>query len=438
MKSKAPPLLHWILIFQVAIAFLSVDLSFAVQFNFTPRLSVSGEYTDNVFLQSNDRQDDFITGISPSLTAQLKERTYGFNLSYDPEYVSYAQTTENNTWRHTGNFTGFVDITKRTRLEIRDSLTKTEDPFSYTDIALIRNQDPGQIIDPTIRLTRNSYLRNSSSTRLSHQFGEKDSAYLNYNYSILRNEDPTIIDNDVHTPSGGFTYWFTPNWGMAGDFSYQIADYENSYNSKRFLGKINLNRSITKNLQGYLRYSHSDVQYQGTNEDDRTYNPSLGVDYKYADDISLALDVGYFINDFDLRSDKSGWTVDGQMFKQFQKGNLNLSARSGYDYSIGQADDIGFQLYYEGGASGTYFITKHISSSIFGSYRYTEYPDQSPARTDETSAAGAGFNFQLLKWLTASFNYTYRFVDSNIGTNYTENRAMIRVTVLPSTPFRWD
>lgn len=438
MKSKASPLLHWFLLFQAAIALFFIGISSAAQFNFTPRLSVSGEYTDNVFLQPNDRQDDFITGISPGLTAQLKEKTYGFDLSYDPEYVCYAQTTENNTWRHTGNFTGFIDITKDSRFEIKNGLTKTEEPFSYGDIALIRNEDPAQIIDPSIRLTRNSYLRNSANARLSQQFGERDSIYLNYNYAILRNEDPTITDNDVHTPSAGFTYWFTPRWGTSGDFSYQIADYENSYNSKRFLGKISINRKITKNLEGYVRYSHSDVQYQGITEDDRTYNPSIGVDYQYADDISLSLDAGYFINDFDLRSDQSGFTVDGLLSKRFQKGSFDLSARSGYDYSLGQATDNGFQLFYEAGASGTYLFTKHISSNIFGSYRYSEYPDLSPTQTDETTAAGAGLNLQLLKWLTASFNYTYRFVDSNTGTNYTENRAAIRFTVFPATPFRWN
>lgn len=432
------PLPRWTIAFLIAFAFLSAPPIPAAQFNFTPRLAVSGEYTDNVFLQSDDRQDDFITGISPGLTAELQEKTYGFNLSYDPQYRSYAQTTENNTWWHLGNVTGFVDITKRTRFEIKDNLTKTDDPFSYNDIALIRNQDPGQILDPTIRLTRNSYLRNSANARLSHQFGERDSAYLSYNYSILLNEDPTIDDNDVHTPSGGFVYWFTPNWGSAGDFSYQIADYENSYNSKRFLGKISINRSITKNLEGYVRYSHSDVQYQGVTEDDRTYNPSIGVDYQYADDISLSLEIGYFINDFDLRSDQSGGTADGRLSKRFQKGSFDLSARSGYDYSLGQATDNGFQLFYEGGASATYLFTKHVSSNIFGSFRYSEYPDLSPTQTDETTAAGAGLNFQLLKWLTASVNYTYRFVDSNIGTNYTENRATIRFTVFPSTPFRWN
>ncbi len=429
---------NWAIISLLAITVLLESTAIAGQFSLTPRLSLSGEFTDNVFLQSKDKQDDFITSISPGLTASFQERTYGFDWVLDPEYVAYAQTTENNTWRYSGSFNGFMDITKNDTVTLSNRSMMTEEPFSYGDIAQIRNESPGVPVDPSIRLARNSYLQNNANARFTHQFGQKDSAFLNYNYSLLRNEDSTIPDNDVHAPSGGFAFWFSPRWGVDGNLSYEVAHYEIGDDLKRFQGYASLRRSLTKNLDGYIRYSHSDVQYVGATEDDRTYNPSVGVDYQHTNDISLLLDVGYFLNDFDLRSDQSGLTLDGLLRKRFQRGSIDATARGGYDYALSQAENNGFQLYAEGGVSGSYLFTRQFSGSLFASYRYSEYPDQLPSRIDKTTAAGCGMTSQLFKWMSASLNYSYRFVDSDTGAEYSENRLELRFSVFPVTPYRWN
>ena len=73
--------------------------AFSAQFNFTPRSSAEVEYTDNVDLTEDDKEDDFITTVSAGFTAQLLGKTSGLELSFDPAYVFYEDFTGNDGWR---------------------------------------------------------------------------------------------------------------------------------------------------------------------------------------------------------------------------------------------------------------------------------------------------------------------------------------------------
>jgi hypothetical protein len=44
-------------------------MAFSAQFSFTPRASVEGKYTDNVFLTNDATEDDFITTLSAGFAA---------------------------------------------------------------------------------------------------------------------------------------------------------------------------------------------------------------------------------------------------------------------------------------------------------------------------------------------------------------------------------
>ncbi|HKJ33656.1 MAG TPA: hypothetical protein VKA34_17605, partial [Balneolales bacterium] len=313
---------------------LTTSISHGYQATFTPRLSVGGEYTDNLFLTETDKEDDFITTITPGFTGQILGKTSGAEISYDPSYAFYNTYDEYNGWRHDARFSGWVNLAKYTRLDVRDSFLYTEDPLRDADIARIRTEDPELPIDSTIRKSRRTYYTNFAGVNLNHQFGEEDSFRLGYVYRLLRNDDPTYDDNDGQTPSIGLTYWFLPQWGFEANASYTKGEFELSDDRDLMSGDVSLIKKFTRNLEGYIRYKHLVVDYDGLTEDDTTYNPSLGIKYLIAEDVSCFLDVGWFYNDFELREDKYGPTGNLRVIKTFKRGTLNFAASGGYDYSL--------------------------------------------------------------------------------------------------------
>ncbi len=166
-----------------ALILLIGSSSFAAQVNFTPRISISEEYTDNLFLSDTDKEYDYITSVSPAFTLGVIGQHAGIDLSFDPSYAWYSRFEERNRWRYGGNFLGWGQLSRNTRLEIADTYIYTEDPIDEQDF--------------TIRDTREPYYRNTAEGRFIHQFGEEDSFRLNYRYRTLENEDPTIEDTRV-------------------------------------------------------------------------------------------------------------------------------------------------------------------------------------------------------------------------------------------------
>ena len=186
----------------ICIGLFLTTSAWAFQTTFTPRLSVGEEFTDNVFLSSNDTTEtDFITTVTAGLSLELLWKTAGVGLSYDPSYAFYDEYDENNTWRHRADLSAWALLSKDTRVDLRDSFVNTEDPLSEADITAIRTQDPRLPVDTGIRRGRNRYSSNFADVNFSHQFGPADNFRIGYSYTLLENDDSTIEDSRTHNPS---------------------------------------------------------------------------------------------------------------------------------------------------------------------------------------------------------------------------------------------
>jgi len=428
---------------------------FAFQATFLPRMSVSGEYTDNYFLSEDAEEDEFITVISLGFTTELLWQHSGIEISYDPAYAIYNEFSENDTWRHTALLYGWSDLTRNNRLEFRDAFVRTEDPFGEEDIYYLRSDDPAIGADPTLRTSRDPYIRNTASLRFTNRFGENDSIYLEYAYGILENEDKTLEDNSRHIPSAGLTYWFTPQWGSELILSYTNAEYERedefvdepSDDFEQANGSIRLIKRFTRQFEGHLAYSHVYVDFETTEEDYQIYNPSIGFDYSIAQDKRIAADVGYFIQDNSKRvgdiDDESGITADAVFEKTFQRSSISLLGSAGYEDAYFGAENLGLSIFYEAGLEADYNLTRRVTGDIFGSYRQDKYEDEDPVRRDKTTRGGVGLTYEYERWLSSNINfsirveYSYRNFDSTIDEDdYIENRGLLTITLTSSQPYR--
>ena len=106
-------------------ALYPIPMAYSAQINFTPRASAAEEYTDNVFLDDDNTEDDFITILSAGFMAQLLGRANGLELSFDPAYAFYQEFTENDGWRLPASLRAWTDLTRATRLEFSNDFILT-------------------------------------------------------------------------------------------------------------------------------------------------------------------------------------------------------------------------------------------------------------------------------------------------------------------------
>lgn len=409
----------------ISILFVVASHADAYQSTFTPSLSISEEYTDNVFLTENNEEYDYITSISPGFTFQIFEKRYGASLSYNPSYVHYDRFRENNTWRQNASFSGWSDLSKHTKLTINDTFVRTEDPVSEEDATVRRNREP--------------YYTNSTSVSLDHKFSERDSIGLGYLYSFLENKDPDIEDNERHSPSITYSHKFNPYLSLDTSVSYIRGDFEVSDNFDNWNGSITLANKFTKYLSGSIRYSHTIMDYRGNTEDYKVYDPSIGISYTIAENTFLSLNAGYFIQDRENSDDESGLSLNGNLGKtwEFKRGSINATGSSGYEESYFGSENLGFNRYYGVKTSANYRLTKSLTGNITGSFRRNKYINQDDNRTDRLKNAGIGLTFNpiTIRWLNLSLNYSYRTVDSTQKENeYDENRVILSITLSSPSP----
>jgi hypothetical protein len=429
MKSK---------VFLVAICtlFLSTSMSFGYQATFTPRISVGTEYTDNYHLTDSNKEDEYITIISPGFTAQILGKNSGAEISYDPSYAMYDQFDESDTWRHRALFSGWTELSKNTKLEVRDSFHLTEDPVPEGDIEASRDEDPDVPIDSTIRRSRETYYTNTAGVNLLHQFGQSDSFNLGYDYSFLKNDDPSIEDNERHNPYGELTYWFAPEWGFNMRVSYIIGEYDVSDDFTEMVESARLIKKFSSILEGFVEFRYGSFDYDGNSEDAQGYNLSAGFDYGISSDTSFSLLAGYYLLDRERSDDESGPSVNVDLTKTFSRGAIRLTGSGGFAGPGFGAETLGISQFYEVGCSATYQLSRHISGNAFGSYRYDDYIEETPDREDKTTIVGLGLTMQALEWMSLGLDYRYRTLDSDADEGYDENRVLFRITLSPSRPFR--
>ena len=418
----------------------------AAQFNFTPIVTVSEEYNDNIYLTSRDTKDDFITRTSVGFSASLLGRTSGLELNYLPAYEWYADYSENDGWTQDATARLYKDFSPSSHLELTSAYLRTNDPIGNS-LATTSN-DP--LVAPEIavdynRRGRNVYDNYASTLRLDQQFGAEDSFYTALRYSMLRGVDlvgvpDDVNDNNIWTPSVGGTYWFTNFWGIEGDVSYANIDYKVKDDLWQGYGRLRLNRRLNRHLSVYGQYAHTIVDYtEGLSSDYQVYEPTVGFNYQLDQNTRIDIGVGWYFQNFDRGEDQDGFLLNALADKvwPFRRGLVGVTLLAGTNIDNQGVVNAGFQQYYAVQTRAEYAFTPRFSSNANVGYRWNEYPDRNPNLTEKILSAGAGLEYQALRWMFLNLDYTYTDFVSDISLNeYTENRVIFSITFTPDQPFR--
>jgi len=416
--------------------------AYSAQLNFTPVLKVSEEYNDNIFLLPDDEEDDFITKVTFGGTIELLGRTSGLEITYLPFYEWFNDFSDLDGWGHDLLARTWYNFTANTSVELRNAFIRTRGSLEDAGFVGTTSDDP--LADPDIaadpyRRGRAEYYENATTLRFNHQFGAEDTVYAAFAYRLRRDVEDGLDENDIWEPSVGGTYWFTNFWGLESDILYSHRDYESEEDREEWYGRLRLNRRLTRHLDVYGQYVHRNLNYQNDGDDFDVYEPTIGFNYQLDENTRIELGIGYYWQEFDSGDSEDGFLPVALADKvwPFRRGLAGITILAGSDIDDEGVEDLGYNIYYEGSVRGVYSFTPRFSGNARIGYRWDDYPDEDPSRTDKTIFATAGLEYQAFRWMFLNLDYTFRDLSSDDDLDeYTENRVIFSITLTPEQPFR--
>jgi hypothetical protein len=396
-------------------------------FDFTPSISMSEIYDDNIYLSSTNEKSDYITAVTPGFSLNILSESNHLDLSYAPSFVWYDKEDQNDTVRHSGTLTFGQNLTQYLSLDLTDTYIKSEDPLEETeDVEGVRN-------------TRNTYERNTALISLRYLFGPENALTVGYGQSQLENEDETVDDGRTQDPFATVTYWFNVKNGIELNYGFTKADFwrdDNSIAGDDYDGHsagIRYMHRFTPHTRGSIGYDFENRNFDGLSEDYDVHTGSIGFDHEFSPDLSLSIGGGYFIQKNDWSDDEDGYTYNVALIKQFERGSLTIGGAGGWDENYLDAERTGFSRYWSVNTNADYQILEALNGYVSGLYRTDK---EANSQKQETWRGNCGIRWTFLRWFSLSLDYSYadRNDDNNID-DYTDNRVMLILNA--SKLYRW-
>lgn len=449
------------------------------QISIKPLMTINSEYTDNIFLSDNNKQNDIITTISPGINLEAKTRNNNIEFLYELGYSHYKILSNNNSLRHNSVLSSNISISRHTKLQFNNTLKITEDP----GLESINNQDILQndvsqeysVEKETGRHSLESYLTNSSIFNFSHQLNRTDFIEIQYSYDILKNEDPEIRNREQHKPSFNLIYYPVPNrfetkWHMA----YMLDDKSDAvndpgYSEERINPLLDMKYWVIPrrvSLNAGMSYNKGVVNYNTLKFDDNIYESlksSLGMTYHFLPDQVRNLTIntnGYYEKAITYTGEGMSDTSDDfktwyGLIKVNKKVNHRLDAFIQYGQTImdfmGDDMDTPDYIVYEPSTGIKYILAQDIPLSLsvgylvrdidhkglesaitingeLGAWKFTRYGDisfkaSSGYEEDYLGAEHLGFGI----YYDAGFNINYifsRYISGKFSGFYKRNKYL--------------
>ncbi|MBI4847311.1 MAG: TIGR03016 family PEP-CTERM system-associated outer membrane protein [Nitrospirae bacterium] len=249
------------------INFLLLQVSSFAAFTVTPSVSLRGEYDDNIFLEQEDQNSDFITTIIPAIAlAYSPGKMLSVNIDYSLNFMYYSRYNEYSDKNlkdiqalisevrvnpYNNVFIDIADIYKKVPIDVRRRVTD-ENPLINKTISNVFGISPHITLPltPTLSTTVGYKYENTWYDAAEALDYESHSAYvtldkkisslmrgmLKYNYYAYRVDFVQVIvpvdDYDRHDGSVGLFYQMTPKIGLNGEVGESKFNFKAAQDSR--------------------------------------------------------------------------------------------------------------------------------------------------------------------------------------------------------------
>jgi hypothetical protein len=402
---------------------------------FTPRVSVSETYDDNIDLDPENEDSDWITVVSPGANFQLQSQHTQLALDYEAGFSFYAKNSSRDTTRHQGIISWDQALAEHWKLNLSDTFSRNEDPITVED---------DRITD--ISRGREVQYRNTGQASFNWQFGSEDLVTLGYRNRLLNSDSDQTEDSLANEGFVNSDTWFVPQFGTGltlnfGRWEFQQpsgftgSPTDDFYN---YQARITLNYRWRPQRIAYARYNFVyqdfDDEISVDNNDYFVHQPTLGVNLSFGPHTSLGAEVGYFLQDPDEGDKQEGFVFNGRFNTQRERTAFSISSNTGYNQDYGSSQNQGFAKYSDSSANIAYQLTENLNVFANARYRWEDFTETD--RTDHTYGGRVGFNYSFRRWLAVSLDGGHLRRDSNEDDEeFIDNRVTLRITTSYPIPF---
>jgi hypothetical protein len=338
------------------------------QYELTPNFAVWEVYNDNIDLAPTDETSDYLTGLEPGVRFGILTQNTTFDLRYAPTFVFYKENKQNNTIRHLSTLTWDQRLTQSLTFNLTDTFYYTEQPIEY-DTSVIG-----------VRRNRQPYWRNLGQTSIRYLFGPENTLTLGYALNTLENDDPTIVDGSIQTPSAALTYWFNVKNGIRLNYEYVKAEFsrdalpetvdqllDDDYTGNNAGARYT--HRFAPQTSAFIDYSYADRTFDGLTPDYKVNQGLVGLEHAFSGNTSLLLSGGYLIQHNELLGDFHGYPYEVRLTKQLQYFGFSIGGTGGWTENFLSAQRFGFTRFTSADARLDYQATGSLVFYALGAWR---------------------------------------------------------------------
>ncbi|WP_321371010.1 outer membrane beta-barrel protein [uncultured Desulfuromusa sp.] len=397
--------------------FLSPVLNAWAEIEIHPRLTIEEEYNDNIFLDSRNEEEDWITTIQPGISLDYRNRSVEATVDYFLRYRFYKNNSDEN-------LEDFKDVQQADAT----ALFFSGRPF-------------------TLHLAE-TISREAIDTRDDYEFSDTENRSTVYHSTV--------------TPE--YRLQLAPTFSLLFGYTYDRTDYVDTRGNdvEEHEGHVSLVKQISADSEVFARFAYStQLSDDDADEFDRR-DYTLGISQQLGGRTSLSLEGGYSQIEYDsgFDTDTTNWLIDiayrlsepvtlslgySQDFVTTAEDGLTeikeAILRAAY---VKEAMSASTELFWnnsdyvrldrEDDAYGVRVdfsrpLARAVAANLDAEYERAEFDDAGVNEDVNRLTFGASLDYEYRRFL-ASLGYRYRMNESDIdGNDYTNNIITLSATV---------
>lgn len=378
-------------------------------YSIKPSLSVSEEYTDNVFESNLNKRSDYITRIQPGVLLNYKAPFWDWDLGYTFDYRYYARGSRGDEITHNGNLRGLLKLVdEKLFLELNDSYKRVSLDITRdnTSESLYQNQSDQNVgtVSPYLVLRPTAAIMLKTGYR-----------YINTWY-----KDPQAVSKQDHVGFLDASYEVTSRFFATAGYTFTREESEQADNNH-------------SRHEAYLgpRYEYADKSFvfaQGgviiTDYDNRpkAVNPSwsAGVTHSF-DTMTATLSTAVKYSDDPRGSSTLDTSYNFLLAKTMKRGMISLQC-SYTEFSDTTTEKLKTKRY-SGGFTSNYEIIDNLQATL--GLTYENYVDALNNTDTHKYFVDSGLFYTFGKDI--SLGLTYKYIDYSSAKVFEDNKQINRL-----------
>ena len=408
-------------------------------------LSVSEQYTDNLFFSFANKREDFGTIITPGATLTFSNKYVTLSGTYSASAQFYVNNDRANTVSHGSNFD--IDLPflnrkfKNLEVRVNESFNLTPEQPGFSGNSSQFNSVGGPFgagaagtagaagagaagaggagvggLGANGGLAGNSLnnqgifnargttsFQNRARIRVGYKFSPRWDANVQYSNTFRGGFQESM----THGAQTGLSFNFTESTRVNGSYNLRIIDFSGSGGG-------------------------ANPQAPGGNGTATSHSLNLGVDHKLTSTVIINATGGVSITKTVVGAKQLNFNGSGSISKNFSDGQISL--RVNQQIGAGGGVAASTTLNQNVVLTGSKTITKYIGGFLHFAYGRNRSLAGTTVATDTYQFRG-GANVRILEWLTGGVTYSYRNQDSSglFGLTAQSNSVFVGLTATPDS-----